>query len=259
MSEEETDPRGVRIQILIAKAGIASRRAAEDLMRAGRVRLNGQPCTEPGMRAKPDDRLEVDGKLLVAENRMHYLALNKPPGYICAMSDPHGRPTAASLFRPTIAERVYNVGRLDLESSGLILFTNDGKFAAKAGHPSYGLIKEYEVKTDRRIHGTFAAQFEAGLEEGGEILKAERVVVNDEYTFTVWLAEGKNREIRRALSLFGLKALTLRRVSIGPVKLGHLAEGSWRHLDMAEIESLERIFSASPGVTASKASEGVQQ
>jgi 23S rRNA pseudouridine2605 synthase len=259
MSDEETDPRGVRIQALIARAGIASRRAAEDLMRAGRVRLNGKPCTEPGMRAMPDDKLEVDGKVLVAETRKQYLALNKPPGYICAMSDPHGRPTAASLFRPTITERVYNVGRLDLESSGLILFTNDGMFASRAGHPSYGLIKEYEVKTDRRIHGTFAAQFEAGLEEGGETLKAERVVVKDEHTFTVWLAEGKNREIRRALSLFGLKAVTLRRVSIGPVKLGTLAEGSWRHLDVAELESLERIFNASSGVTTQSLTEGVSQ
>jgi len=259
VNDHEPDPRGVRIQTLIARAGIASRRAAEELMRAGRIRLNGKPCTEPGMRAMPDDRLEFDGKPLLAEIRLLYLALNKPPGYICAMSDPYGRPTAASLFRPTISERVYNIGRLDLESSGLILFTNDGKFASKAGHPSYGLIKEYEVNTDRRIHGTFAAQFEAGLEEGGETLKAERVVVNDEHTFTVWLAEGKNREIRRALSLFGLKALTLRRVSIGPVKLGNLAEGSWRHLDMAEIESLERIFSAAPGVSTNKTSEGVQQ
>ena len=259
MTGEEPDPRGVRIQILIARAGIASRRAAEELMRAGRVCLNGKPCFEPGMRAMPEDKLEVDGRPLVEETRKLYLALNKPPGYICAMSDPHGRPTAASLFRPTITERVYNVGRLDLESCGLLLFTNDGQFASKAGHPSYGLIKEYEVKTDRRIHGTFAVQFEAGLDEGGETLKAERVVIKDEYIFTVWLAEGKNREIRRALSLFGLKALTLRRVSIGPVKLGNLAEGSWRHIDIAEIESLKRIFSASPGASTNRTSEGVQQ
>ena len=162
-------------------------------------------------------------------------------------TDPYGRPTAASLLKPSITERVYNVGRLDLESSGLILFTNDGRFASMAGHPSYGLIKEYEVTTDRRIHGTFATQFEAGLEEGGENLKAERVQIKDEHSFTVWLAEGRNREIRRVLSLFGLKAITLRRLSIGPVKLGNLTEGSWRHLDAAELESLERIFSASNG------------
>jgi 23S rRNA pseudouridine2605 synthase len=256
---DEPDPRGIRIQTLIARAGIASRRAAEEIMRAGRVQLNGMPCTEPGTRAKPEDRIELDGKPLVAETRKLYLALNKPQGYICAMTDPHGRPTAASLFRPAIMERVYNVGRLDLESSGLILFTNDGQFASRAGHPSFGLVKEYEVKTDRRIHGTFAAQFEAGLEEGGETLKAERVVIKDDFTFTVWLAEGRNREIRRALSLFGLKALTLRRVSIGPVKLGDLPEGSWRHLDTAEIESLEMIFTASPGNSALRESEGVRR
>lgn len=259
MSGEETDPRGIRIQTLIARAGLASRRAAEELMRTGRVRLNGKPCTEPGTRAMPQDTLEVDGRPLVAESRKLHLALNKPPGYICAMTDPHGRPTAASLLKPAITERVYNVGRLDLESSGLILFTNDGLFAAKAGHPSYGLIKEYEVKTDRRLHGTFAAQFEAGLEEGGDTLKAERVTVNDEYSFTVWLAEGRNREIRRALSLFGLKALTLRRVSIGPVKLGGLAEGSYRHLDPAELESLELIFNSSPGAAANRTHEGAMQ
>jgi len=259
MISEGAGPRGIRIQTLIARAGIASRRAAEELMKSGRVQLNGKPCNEPGTRAMPEDRLEVDGKPLVAETRKLYLALNKPPGYICAMSDPYGRPTAASLLKPSITERVYNVGRLDLESSGLILFTNDGLFAAKAGHPSFGLVKEYEVQTDRRLHGTFAAQFEAGLEEGGETLKAEQVSVRDEYTFTVWLAEGRNREIRRALSLFGLKALSLRRVSIGPVKLGALAEGSWRYLDRAELESLEQIFNASPGSSAIQPNEGVIQ
>lgn len=259
MSSDETDPRGTRIQTLIARAGIASRRAAEELMRSGHVRLNGKPCTEPGTRASAEDKIEVDGKLLVAETKKLYLALNKPPGYICAMSDPYGRPTAASLLKPSVTERVYNVGRLDLESSGLILFTNDGLFAAKAGHPSFGLIKEYVVKTDRRLHGTFAAQFEAGLEEGGDLLKAERVTVNDDYSFTVWLAEGRNREIRRALSLFGLKALSLQRVSIGPVKLGALVEGSYRHLDMAELESLELIFNSSPGTTANRTHEGAVQ
>jgi pseudouridine synthase len=121
------------------------------------------------------------------------------------------------------------------------------------------LIKEYEVKTDRRLHNTFAAQFEAGLEEGGDTLKAERVAVNDAYSFTVWLAEGRNREIRRALSLFGLKALTLRRLSIGPIKLGDLAEGSWRPLDTTELSSLESIFNASPGALANRIHEGALQ
>lgn len=239
MSDDEPScERGVRIQALIARAGLASRRAAEDLMRSGRVSLNGRVVTELGVRAMPGDALTVDGKPVVAEASIHRLVLNKPPGYLCAMSDEFGRPLAASLFKPQIRERVYNVGRLDLDSCGLILFTNDGAFAARVGHPSSGLVKEYVVETDARVPNDFGKRFEAGIEDDGEILKAERATITGERRCEIRLVEGKNREIRRALASFGLKAVVLRRVALGPVRLGDLAEGRWRSLTAEEQAAL---------------------
>lgn len=259
--QEEGGEQGTRLQVLVARAGIASRRAAEELIRAGRVAVNGTPVTELGARARLGDMVTVDGRPIAREARTLRLALNKPPGYLCAMSDTFGRPLAADLLKPAVRERVYNVGRLDLESCGLIFFTNDGDFAAKAGHPSYGLVKEYEIETDRRLHATFGAQFEAGLEVDAEepdgtaqalsgtsqgrkeLLKARKVLVRGERACTIWLAEGKNREIRRALALFGLKATLLKRVAIGPVRLGDLPEGRFRELSPAELAALDGIFS----------------
>ena len=247
--------RGTRLQVLVARAGLASRRAAEDFVKAGRVSVNGRTVTELGARAMPGDLVTVDGKRIEAEARKLRLMLNKPPGYLCAMSDGFGRPLAADLLKPAVTERVYNVGRLDLESCGLIFFTNDGPFAAKAAHPSFGLVKEYEIETDRRLHATFGAQFEAGLEADAEpqgakeILKAHKVLQRGERSCTIWLAEGKNREIRRALALFGLKATLLRRVAIGPVRLGNLPEGRFRELSADELGRLEEAFASSKGGT----------
>lgn len=232
------DERGVRIQVLIARAGIASRRAAEAIIQAGRVRLNGVVVTELGARAKETDSLLVDGKPVIAESTKHYLMLNKPSGYICAMRDDFGRPLASSLFKPQIQERVYNVGRLDLDSRGLILFTNDGMFASEIGHPSSCLVKEYHVEAGGRIPNEFGSRFEKGFLDDGETLKAESALITGEYTCTIRLVEGKNREIRRALGIFGLEAIILRRVAIGTLRLGDLAEGRWRTLTPQEILSL---------------------
>lgn len=239
MSPEEAR-KGTRLQAVLARAGLASRRAAEELILAGRVRVNGRVVTELGARALPEDRVELDGKPVIPESRMRYLALNKPPGFLCAMSDDRGRPLAASLLKPEIKERVYNVGRLDLESSGLILFTNDGAFAARVGHPSSGLVKVYEVEADGRVPNAFGPRFEAGIEDDGETIRAAKVTVTGERRCTVRLVEGKNREIRRALAVFGLRAITLRRVAIGPVRLGDLPEGRWRELGSEEIDALAR-------------------
>ena len=236
---------GTRLQTVIARSGLASRRAAEELITAGRVSLNGTVVTELGARAMPGDIVAVDGKSIQAETQLHYLALNKPPGFLCAMSDEYGRPLASSLFKPEIAERVYNIGRLDLDSCGLILFTNDGSFAAKVGHPSSGLAKDYDVVTDRRIPNDFGPRFQKGLEDEGEVLRARSVTITGERTCRVRLVEGKNREIRRALALFGLKAEVLRRDTIGPVSLGQLVEGRWRRLSDVELAALESSFGSS--------------
>ncbi len=236
------DPKGTRLQTLIAHSGLSSRRAAERLIVEGKVSVNGILVTELGSRAMPEDIVLVEGKRIVSEEKKHYLLLNKPAGYLCALSDEYDRPLAADLFKPEISERIYNIGRLDLESCGLILFTNDGIFAKKAGHPSSGLVKEYEIETDYPVDPKFCERFEQGLDDDGEILKATRATIIGTMKLNIQLVEGKNREIRRALALFGLHARVLRRIAIGPLHLGALAEGSWRPLVQAEIDALDDLF-----------------
>jgi len=237
------ESKGTRLQTLIAHSGLASRRAAERLIIDGKVSVNGIIVTLLGSRAMPDDIVLVEGRRIVSEETKHYLLLNKPPGYLCALSDEYDRPLAADLFKPEISERIYNIGRLDLESCGLILFTNDGMFAKKAGHPSSGLVKEYEIETDYPVDPRFCEQFEQGLDDEGEILKAKRATITDTMKLNIQLVEGKNREIRRALALFGLHARVLRRTAIGPLHMGALAEGAWRRLVQAELDALEELFS----------------
>lgn len=232
------DDRGPRLQAYLAACGIASRRACEDIIRAGRVRLDGRIVTELGTRVSPGARVEVDGSPANPETRKRYLALYKPAGVLSAVSDPHGRPVAVDLLKPDVTERVYNVGRLDYDSEGLLLFTNDGDFAGAVGHPSGNIEKEYRVRTDRPVPEGFAKAFLRGIPEGGQILRARSVESEDERTLRVVLIEGRNREIRRALEAFGLAAVRLVRVRVGPVSLEGLRPGAWRDLTESETETL---------------------
>ncbi|MBN1241512.1 MAG: rRNA pseudouridine synthase [Spirochaetales bacterium] len=236
--DRDAPAKGERLQSRLAHAGVASRRACELVILSGRVRVNGATVTELGTRVLPEDLVELDGKPLGGPERIRRIALHKPAGHVCTMSDPEGRPTAVSLLAGRVSERVYNVGRLDAWSSGLILFTNDGELARVAGHPSGGIEKEYVVDTDLPLPEGFGEAFTRGIPEGGEILKAERVLVEGPKRARVVLVEGRNREIRRALSTFALRALSLVRVRIGKVELGSLGPGSWRDLEPFEVEDL---------------------
>lgn len=234
--------KAVRLQVAIAHSGYCSRRKAEELITGGQVMVNGQLATQLGCKVWPGDRITVEGQLLRLESQKHYLALNKPAGYLCAMSDTYGRPLAVDLFKPHINERIYNIGRLDLASSGLILFTNDGDFAASVSHPSSCIIKEYKVVTDYPVPVVFAESFCKGIADAGEILKAEAVEMIGEKQLLIRLREGKNREIRRALAAFKLHARVLHRIAIGPLKIGKLASGQWRCLSSAELKALRSLF-----------------
>jgi 23S rRNA pseudouridine2605 synthase len=238
MSDKEPVQGGLRLQAFLARAGVASRRASERIILEGRVTLNGAVVTALGTKVQPGDRVELDGKHLGPEERKRYVLLNKPPGYICAMSDPEGRPLAADLLRDDIPERVYNVGRLDQWSSGLVLFTNDGDLAAILVHPSGGVDKEYEFLADAPLEEAFFEGFRRGITIEGVFYKALSVERISPLEARVVLAEGKNREIRRLLEAFGRKALKLQRVRIGPLSIKGLAEGSFRELTAAEIDAL---------------------
>jgi 23S rRNA pseudouridine2605 synthase len=247
-----------RLQAFLAHAGIASRRASERLILEGRVTVNGIVITELGTKvaaasaaasAADDAAVDVvcvDGIPVRRETATHYLALHKPSGYICASSDPQGRPLALNLLPAGIGERLYNIGRLDYESSGLILFTNDGDFAAKIGHPRSNIEKEYTVKTTRPIPDDLAAHFVQGITledtESGlpMVFRAKSIKRITPNALSIILVEGKNREIRRIFSHFHLHVTSLQRVRIGPVLLAGLPEGATRALTQNEIERLSR-------------------
>lgn len=241
MAEQQETAAGegaVRLQAFLARCGVASRRASESIILSGRVRVNGRVVAELGTKTFPGDAVEVDGRRIEPETRKLYLALHKPEGYICSSSDPQGRPLAVDLLPSSVTERVYNVGRLDLRSSGLILFTNDGAFAAKVGHPSAQIEKEYLVESAVPVPDRLLEDFTNGIEIEGVFYRCSDIERLGRKSLRVVLIEGKNREIRRVFTAFRLHANRLHRVRIGSVLIGGLKEAESRELTRAEIESL---------------------
>ena len=225
------------MQVFLAHAGIASRRASEELIAAGRVSVNGQVVTAMGVKVVPGDDIRLDGVALQLETRFHYLALNKPPLYISSSSDPQGRPLAMDLL-PRLQKRLYNVGRLDYRSSGLLIFTNDGDFAARVSHPSAKVEKEYLVEATGPIPDLLVEQFAKGLEIEKVFYRAVDIERLGRKALRVTLIEGRNREIRRVFSHFHLHPAKLHRIRIGPVLLCRLGPGESRPLTEEELRGL---------------------
>jgi 23S rRNA pseudouridine2605 synthase len=209
------------------------------LIRQGRVAVNGFTITELGTRVKNSDRVFLDGKEVKMEQNFHYLALNKPSGYLCSSRDPRGRPLALDLLPNSITERLYNVGRLDYLSSGLIFFTNDGDFTARLSHPGSGIEKEYYVESTVPVPDLFIKEFLEGIMTAGEHYRARNIIRLGRKTLRIILVEGKNREIRKVFSHFHLHPSLLRRIRIGDVELGNLPEGQCRPLSINEIAGLQ--------------------
>ena len=227
----------VRLQVYLAHSGVASRRAAEKLIAEGRVTVNGRQVTTPGEKVLPGDEVRFDGKPVQTESRLLYLVLHKPPMYITTSSDPQGRSLALDLL-PPCPERLYSVGRLDYRSSGLIIFTNDGAFAAHLGHPRAEIEKEYLVESTVPIPDRAVEEFARGVIIEGVLYRAQEIEKTGRKSLRVVLIEGKNREIRRVFSHFHLHPEKLQRIRIGPVELGGLAEGQSRALTNSEFSCL---------------------
>ena len=238
MKNSSLKERSIRLQVFLSHAGIASRRAAEDIIAKGRVSVNGMIIIEKGSKVKEGDVILLDGKPVHPESQKHYFALNKPPGFICSSSDPQGRPLALSLLPPDIKERLYNVGRLDYQSCGLIFFTNDGSFASRLGHPGSQLEKEYIVEATGVIGDEVLDAFNSGITIDGISYKAKSAQRTGRKSLNIILIEGKNREIRRIFSHFHLHPSLLRRIRIGSVVLGKLLEGSSRSITNKELTGL---------------------
>jgi 23S rRNA pseudouridine2605 synthase len=239
----EADGTPLRLQVYLAHGGAASRRAAEKLIAEGRVKVNGRVVTAMGEKVNPGDEVLLDGKPVRLETCFHYLILNKPPGYICASSDPQGRPLALDLL-PKLSERLYNIGRLDFRSSGLIIFTNDGDFAALVSRPASEIEKEYLVESTVPIPDKAIEEFARGLLIEGVLYRAREIERTGRKSMRVVLIEGKNREIRKVFSYFHLHPETLQRVRIGSVRLGSLKEGESRALMEDEVKDLKYTTTA---------------
>ena len=239
----------VRLQKYLSEAGVASRREGEKLILAGRVTVDGQVVRLLGTKVDPaTSAVSLDGRPLKPLAK-RFVALNKPPKFLCTRHDTHDRRTVFDLL-PADWEHLYTVGRLDADSEGLILLTNDGEFCQRVAHPSHGLLKTYRVTVVRRLESEALKRLTSGLRDKGEILKARRARLlsanNSRSEAELVLAEGKNREVRRMFKVLGLRVLRLQRVAVGPVKLGELPPGKWRPLSRAEVTSCLKPPGKSP-------------
>jgi len=228
-----------RVHKLISRYGYASRRKAETLIREGRVRVDGTPVRELGLRVASDAVVEVDGTVINRDIPRVYLALNKPPGYLCTREDHFGRKTVSDLLSEDYRNvGVFNVGRLDYRSEGLLLLTNDGDFAHRILHPSGGTVKKYEVTVDGDIPYNLIAHWKNGVYIKGENYRIVDFKELGPKKTVISLKEGKKREIRKLFRHIGLGVVRLKRISIGPLLLGNLSPGSYRQLTVHEINML---------------------
>ena len=243
------DIAGIRLQKVLASTGIGSRRACEDLIAAGRVAVNGRVVRELGTRINPAvDAVAVDGVPVPVVPDLVYLALNKPRGVLTTMADDQGRPCVGDYVtdRP---DRVFHVGRLDADSEGLLLLTNDGDLAHRLTHPSFGVPKTYLVQIDGRPPRRFVQQLRSGVEldDGPARADAARIVAATEAAaqLEVVIHDGRNRVIRRMFDALGHPVRRLVRTSIGPLGLGELRPGRVRHLSSPEVRSLYKATAGS--------------
>jgi len=228
----------IRLQVYLAHSGVASRRAAEEIILSGRVTVNGSTVSGMGSRVRETDVVCVDGKRVAPEERKRYILLNKPSGYVCSLADEKGRPVAADILKGAYQERLYNVGRLDMYSSGAIIFTNDGAFASVVGHPSAEIEKEYVVEASLPFNDEVITSFAKGLRIDNVFYKCRSAERLSSRRMRIVLIEGKNREIRKVLEHFGIRVKNLIRVRIGPAAVGTLKYGEFRELTVSEIETL---------------------
>jgi len=232
-----------RLQKIIAQAGICSRRAAEQLIAAGRVTVDGQLVTEPGCKADPERAvIAVDGRPLRLEEEKIYLLLNKPPGYVTTLSDPQGRPIVSELLPPEIKARLFPVGRLDLDSEGALMMTNDGELANRILHPKFEVKKTYEATVRELPEESDLRRLEQGLLIDGQMTwPALTKVLRQEKgraVIEIVIHEGKKRQVRKMFQAVGHPVLRLKRTAYGGLRLGSLALGRCRFLVKTDLEKI---------------------
>ncbi len=242
--DEKKDLASVRLNKFLADNGVASRRACDELIAEGKVMVDGEPVTQMGARVRPTEQtVEIDGVILRPEGSVrNYYLLNKPTGVVCTNEKREMRPKAVDMITDPKKGRIYTVGRLDEDSTGLILLTNDGEFAQRIAHPRHGVTKTYSVRVQGKIseeavqkvrHGVHLSE---GRTAGARVIVMRRTVTAS--ILEVTLREGKNREVRRTFARVGHKVVSLKRTRIGPLTDSGIKVGKWRALSRAEVEGL---------------------
>ncbi len=241
------DSETIRLNKYIAHAGICSRRDADIYITEGKVRVNGKVVTEMGYQVQPDDRITVSGQKIEPEPFV-YILMNKPRDTITTTSDEKGRKTVMDLVEDATGQRVYPVGRLDRNTTGLILLTNDGDLANRLMHPSYKVRKVYDVETNRMLTDEELGKIRAGIPLEDGPAKAYRVSRHPQYLNVVTLSmhEGRNRIVRRMMETLGVEVLSLDRVGYGPLQKKGLRVGRWRNLRKTEINELRKMVRLLP-------------
>ena len=264
MAKTRAHAAGIRLQKLLSAAGVASRRAAERLIQEGRVTVNGDVVTELGTRANPEgDAIRVDGRRVTPGQRRRYLLINKPRGYVSTRSDPQRRPTVLDLI-PRVRQYVYPVGRLDYDSEGLLLLTNDGELAAMLTHPRHAVERVYEAVLRGVPSATRLRRLASGVSLDGRrtapahvrLLGGRRPTATgsakprDQSRVQITLREGRNRQVRRMFEAIGHQVIRLRRVQLGPLRVHGLKPGDHRELSGVEVTALRRALAPSAPRTA---------
>lgn len=251
MTESPDTESGVRLQKVLAAAGIASRRASETMIHEGRVEVNGRVVTEQGVRVDPQsDVVRVDGSRIPPPRRHLYLVINKPRGVVSTMEDPEGRRNLSDLLegaRPGKPARLFHVGRLDTDTDGLLILTNDGEFAHRLAHPSYEIPKTYLAEVTGVVNPATVKRLREGITlDDGPIRPSSVKLVStaaDRSLVKMTLHEGRNRVVRRTMEAVGHPVRRLSRIGIGPVRLGNLASGELRDLTREELGGLLDLIS----------------
>jgi len=233
-----------RLQKILAKAGIASRRRAEELIKEGKVRVDGKVVTEMGTKVDPDAQdIECDGIHVAAREKKIYILLHKPPGFLSTVHDPQGRPIVTDLL-PQVKERVYPVGRLDLDTEGALLLSNDGELAQKILHPSHEVNKTYVAKVKGKPNTKKLAALSRGITlEGRKTWPADIEVLQTEpqaTTIKIIIHEGRKRQVRKMFDAVGHPVLQLKRTAYGQLELGDLRPGKYRFLSPEDIKMIFR-------------------
>lgn len=234
----------MRLQKYLASCGVASRRAAEKMIADGRVSVDGQTITEMGQQVEIGQDIRVDGRLVTPEPEKRYILYHKPAGEVSTASDPEGRATVLDKFRD-FPVRLYPVGRLDYDSEGLLLLTNDGALTERMLHPSMEVEKTYLARVSNELTPDEARRLEAGvMVDGRKTARAKVKILGVKGLYTdvlITIHEGRNRQVRKMVEQVGHQVVLLRRIRFGPLKLGDLPRGMWRELNSDEIRALEKL------------------